>query len=71
MPVIEKLLKKENKLLAELKELNGEKAKKGKIKNSQRSWRKFAENWIRLPVKKTINWLRSGLNRLYFLLMMF
>ena len=32
MPVIEKLLKKENKLLAELKELNGEKARKGKIK---------------------------------------
>lgn len=32
MSVIEKLLKKENKLLAELKELNGEKAKKGKIK---------------------------------------
>ena len=29
MSVIEKLLKKENKLLAELKELNGEKAKKG------------------------------------------
>ena len=40
MPVIEKLLKKENKLLAELKELNGEKAKKGKIKkltNSQKT----------------------------------
>lgn len=32
MPVIEKLLKKENKLLAELKELNGEKARKGKIR---------------------------------------
>ena len=30
MPVIEKLLKKENKLLAELKELSGEKAKRGK-----------------------------------------
>ena len=36
MSVIEKLLKKENKLLAELKELNGEKAKKGKIKNAFR-----------------------------------
>lgn len=36
MSVIEKLLKKENKLLAELKELNGEKAKKGENKKTHK-----------------------------------
>ena len=36
MPVIEKLLKKESKLLAELKEFNGEKARKGKIKKTHK-----------------------------------
>ena len=43
MPVIEKLLKKENKLLAELKELNGEKARKGKIKKDLKKLKKVLD----------------------------